>query len=266
MGKIGLDAAAKSDASLKTTVQQVTSNGDMVQKLSTDEYGLGYFSHDSIDNAKSLGVKVLNFENVEPTEKNILSGSYLLARNFNYCIAQETDAVKKTIVEGFVAYMGTSEGMTTIKANGGIVDIKTTTPSWSTVKANFANIEADHKSVTINFGGSTSVENIAKALSADFSKRAGNFVASHNHTGSGDAYASTQGAKKGTLDIAFASREFKLTDSEPLAAGTYGKVCIDGIVVGVSDKNPLTNITAAQCKSIYDKANTTVSKWSDIIA
>ncbi len=263
MQKIGLSNASKDDSSLKTTVQQVTSNGDMVQKLAADEYGIGYFSHDSISDAKALGVKTLTYEGIEATEKNILSGSYTLSRNFNYCFAQETDSVRKLIVSAFVAYMGTSEGLTTVKSNGGVVEIKTTTPSWNDIKNTYDGIGDDHSNVTINFGGSTSVEKIAKALSADFKTRAGNFQANHNHTGSGDAYKSTQGANKLSLDIAFASREFKVTDSEPLAEGTYGRVCVDGIVIGVQDQNPIENITGEQCLAIYSKEGTS-EVWSDI--
>lgn len=263
MEKIGLEAAKKDNSPLKTTVQEVASNGAMIQALSTNEYGIGYFSHDSIKDASDLGVKVLNYGGVEPTETNILNGTYKLARSFNYCYANETDATKKTIVDAFVAYMSTSEGLTTIKSNGGIVEIKTTTPTWASIKGNYVGIENDHSTVTINFGGSTSVEKIAKALGADFSTRAGNFKANHNHTGSGDAYKNTQGTGAGTLDVAYASREFKLTDGEPLATGTYGKVCIDGIVIGVSDKNTLTNITAENCLNIYSSTGT-VSKWNEI--
>jgi phosphate transport system substrate-binding protein len=263
MEKIDLASAKKDDSLLKETVQAVSSNGDMIQKLSADEYGIGYFSHDSITDASNLGVKVLNYEGTEATESNILDGTYKLSRTFNYCIAKETDEVKKMIVDAFVAYLSTSEGLTTIQSNGGIVEIKTTTPSWKDIKANYSGIENDHSSLTINFGGSTSVEKIAKALSADFSSRAGNFQAKHNHTGSGDAYKSTQGSSALTLDIGFASREFNLTSGEPLAEGTYGKICIDGIVVGVSNKNPLTNITASQCKNIYSKTGT-ITTWSDL--
>ncbi len=141
MEKIGLDSAKKDNSSLKTTVQEVASNGAMIQALSTNEYGIGYFSHDSIKDASDLGVKVLNYGGVEPTETNILNGTYKLARSFNYCYANETDATKKTIVDAFVAYMSTSEGLTTIKSNGGIVEIKTTTPTWASIKGNYVELK-----------------------------------------------------------------------------------------------------------------------------
>jgi phosphate transport system substrate-binding protein len=263
MEKIGFDSAKKSDADLKNTVQQVASNGDMITSLANQEYGIGYFSADSITEANTKGLKVVSYEGTAPTETTILNGTYKLARNFNYCIAQETDATKTLLVNGFVAYMGTQEGLATVKNNGGIVSITASTPSWANIKTNYPGIESDHSTVTLNFGGSTSVEKIARALSAEFSVKAGNFKYNHNHTGSGDAYKNTQGSGKGTLDIAFASREFDSTN-EPLAAGTFGKICIDGIVVGVSNKNPLANILAPQALAIYSSAGT-MNKWSDIL-
>ncbi len=267
--KIGLKDAAKSDNVLKKTVQQAASNGDRVTSLSKNEYGIGYFSFDTKADAESKGLKLLNYEGVTPSQESILGGEYKLARNFNYCFAEETDATKKRIVKGFVTYRTKSqEGLTIVKQNGGIVNISASTPTWADLvkgDSELSKINEDHKNVTINFGGSTSVEKIAKALSAAFSKLAGNFVANHNHTGSGDAYVKTQGDKKGQLDIAFASREFKLTDSEKLKEGTYGKICVDGIVVGVHKENPIANITADQLKNIYSNEGT-ISKWSDISA
>ena len=44
MEKIGLSAASKDNSALKASVQEVTSNGDMVQKISSNEYGIGYIS------------------------------------------------------------------------------------------------------------------------------------------------------------------------------------------------------------------------------
>ena len=265
MEKIGYKEAAKDDTKLNKRVKPVASNGDMLSALEQSDYGIGYFSFDSKEEAEKNNVKLLNFENVTPSEDSILDGSYKLARDFNYCIAEETDANKKLIVEAFVAFLSTSEGMTTIKSNGGVCKITTQTKSWNEVKKDYPGIEDDHSSITINFGGSTSVEKIAKALSSQFRTLAGNFNANHNHTGSGDAYKKTQGSEKGSLDIGFASRGFHLDSDEKFKEGTYGKICVDGIVIGVSSKNPLENITAEEAKSIYSVDDSTYNTWSALI-
>ncbi len=267
MEKIDFKAASKDDSVLKNSIQQVASNGDMVTSLSKNSYGLGYFSFDTKTEAESKGLKLLSYEGTIPTQSSILSGEYKLARNFNYCYAEETEAVKKRIVKGFVTYRTKSqEGLSIVKQYGGIVDIKASTPKWADLVAQdseLKDIANDHSNVTINFGGSTSVEKIARALSAKFKTLAGNFIANHNHTGSGDAYKKTQGSEAGQLDVAFASREFQTEGNEKLKADTYGRICIDGVVVGVSSKNPTENITAKELKGIYQKEGA-VNKWSDL--
>ncbi|MFA6829698.1 MAG: substrate-binding domain-containing protein [Bacilli bacterium] len=265
MEKIGLSACKSSNAGLRNSVQEVTGNGGMLTALQNQQFGIGYFSADSISEAKTTyGLKILSYEGTEATETSILDGSYELSRNFNYCYRNETDATKKLIVEAFVAYMGSQEGLAIIKANGGTVSIPATTKTWNQIKTDYVGIDADHSSISIKFGGSTSVQKIALALTASFKTLAGNFTPVHNHTGSGAAYGGVTD-EASTLDVGFASRDFKLTDSEPLATGYYGKVCVDGIVVGVSNKNPLSNITAAQAKSIYDATSEKGTTWSDFI-
>lgn len=267
MTKIGIEKAKNDDSLLWDQVQTTTGNGDMIAKVASDEYGIGYFSFSSANDAAAKGAKVLSYQGITPTEEVILDGTYQLSRNFNYCIRNdfsEAEATKKLIVEAFVAYMGTSEGATTIKGAGGLVKVTKDTPSWDDIKANYPGIGSDHSSIKVNFGGSTSVEKVAEALSADFSKRAGNFEPVHDHHGSGDAYTYTQGSETHKYDIAFASREFKRTGGEALADGTYGKVCVDGIVVGVNSVNPLTDVTGEQLLGIYSKDGTN-RVWSDLI-
>ncbi len=166
------------------------------------------------------------------------------------------------IVQAFVAYMETSEGKAIISANGGIVDSSATDESWDDIKADYPIVDEDNSDVTVKFGGSTSVEKVAKALSASFSSLAGDFVADHNHTGSGDAYKRVQGEEKdgaNKLHIGFASRGFK--DSEAGVAGSFGQLATDAVVVVVAPNNAVSNLTAAQIKSIYDG---TVTNWSEV--
>lgn len=265
-GHIDLEDAASDDSLLTTSASVVASNGDMISNLATDEYAIGYFSFDSITSATDEGVKVVSFEGVTPSEDTIVSGEYSLTRHFNYIVRNDFggDSVKETIVDAFVAYMGTAEGLNIIQTNGGVVDPETinNAPTWSEISANYPGISDDHSNVTINFGGSTSVEEIARQLSASFSTLAGNFIAHHDHTGSGAAYSGTQGDDAGTLDIGFLSREFN--DSEVPAENTSGVICTDAVIIGVNEANPLTNITADQCHNIY-ALDGTIDTWDDIL-
>lgn len=124
--------------------------------------------------------------------------------------------------------------------------------------------EYTHETVTLSFGGSTSVEKIAKALTQAFDEECKYFDAKHNHTGSGDAYKFTQGSEKSSatkLHVGFLSRELK-SSSEETATGTSGLICKDGIVAVVNTGNEkVDSLTAEQLKTIYSTANI---KWSDI--
>lgn len=257
---IGFKEAVSSDEVLVKDVIPVESNGDMLQSIKNDEFGIGYASLSGLE-----GVKPLSYEGVTPTEENVINGTYGLKRNFNYVIRTDFDSEQeKQIVDAFVQYMGTQEGKTTIKANGGIIDIKSTDPKWSDLKDTLPITKEDNSNITIKFGGSTSVSKIAQALSSEFSTKCGNFKVQHNHTGSGDAFKRVQGTEKDSqnkLDIGFASREFKLSDKEPCAEGSYGRICIDAIAVIVNNKNTITEINSEQLHSIYDG---TFTKWSEV--
>lgn len=259
--KIGLEEAKEDNAPL-ATVTTVESNGDMILKVKNDEYGIGYISLSSLEDSGLIG---LQYENVEPTEENVLNESYQLTRNFNYVTRSEfDDDNKRQIVEAYLAYLTTIEAKATIIANSGIVEISATDPSWEDIKEDYPIANQDNSSITIKFGGSTSVENIAKALSAEFASKCGNFKYEHNHTGSSDAFKYTQGENKddsAKLDIGFLSREF--SDTEVCAANTFGKICVDAIVAVVHSSNPLRNVTAQDLVNAYTGVYT---KWSELIA
>lgn len=259
--KIGLKDAVKSNEPLVNGAVETNGNGDMVLKVKNDEYGIGYISLSSLEESSLTGLK---YEGVEPNEDNVLNGSYSLTRNFNYIIRNEFDSdTKKDIVNAFVAYMSTKEAKATIIANSGIVKLNKDDKSWDDIKANYPITNQSNSNITIKFGGSTSVEKIAKALSQEFASKCGNFKPEHNHAGSGDAYKFTQGEEKDStskLDIGFLSRE--LNSNEVAATNTSGLICIDAIVAVVNNKNSLTAITANELKDIYTGV---ITKWNQLI-
>lgn len=231
---------------------EVAGNGDMVNAIKNDEYGIGYISLSSLENSGLTGLKI---DGVEPTEENVINGTYSLTRNFNYIVATQFASEKEEqIVAAYLAYLQTKEAKATIIQNDGIVEIKDDDPSWETLKNDYPIVNEDNSNITIKFGGSTSVEKIAKALSLEFSQKCGNFKFEHNHTGSSDAFKRTQGSEKdgaNSLHIGFASREFKLDDSEKAAQDSYGKICTDAISVVVNKANSITEVTKEQLKDIF---------------
>lgn len=260
---IGFDDAVEDNAQLVTGYIEVDGNGSMISSVNNDEFGIGYISLASLEESGLIG---LDFEGVEPTEANVLNNTYGLKRPFMYMVrADWTDMeTEQEIVEAFVAYMSTVDGKATIANKSGIVSTDATDQLWDDIKDNYDVCTQDNSAVTIYFGGSTSVESVSKALSAEFSAKCGDFIAEHNHTGSGDAYKRVQGSEAdgaNMLHIGFASRDFK--DTEPGAAGTFGQICWDAVVIVVNGvNNNITNITAEQTRKIYAGDITT---WSELV-
>jgi len=265
MGKIGF-SEAEADDSVLADGFIIAGNSEIISAVQSDINAIGYVSLSTLDTSLFNG---LSFEGVEPTEANVLNESYLLARKFNYMLRDDysvygDDADRiEALAKAFVAYMGSTEGLATIKAAHGIVDVTSGEP-WATVKLNHPIVDEDNSDLTIKFGGSDSVEKIAKALSADFAPKAGNFVPEHNHTGSSNAYKGLNGANSAIDDalsimIGFASREFRDTE----VANITGVVATDAIVAITNLDNPVTNLTAEDLKNIYSGE---VTSWSDFIS
>lgn len=259
---INFKDAVSDNTTLVEGYVEVEGNGQMISALKNDQYGIGYISLSSLD---SSGLKGLNYNGVAPTEENVVNGTYKLTRNFNYAIRSVFESEKEEqLVKAFIAYMNTIEGKSAIIGADGIVEIRENDSSWEDIKVNYPVVNEDNSNITIKFGGSTSVEKVAKALSSEFSAKAGGFVVEHEHTGSGDAFKRVQGREANganKLHIGFASREFKLTSDEKLANDTYGLVCIDAIVTVVNSENKLTDVTNDILKDIYSG---TITKWKDV--
>ncbi len=259
---IGLKEAKEDNTPLKKGFGTMESNGDMINSIKNDVYGIGYISLSSLENSN---VKGLNYEGVAPTEENVLNGTYTLTRNFNYIVRTEyASTEKEQIVEAFLAYLNTLEGKTTMQSEGGILSVTNNDVHWSDIKDNYEITTKDNSNITINFGGSTSVSKMAQALADEFSNLCGNVKFSHDYHGSGDAFKKTQGTDKDAVtyyDIAFASRDFKIDGEENAQVGTYGTMCIDAIVPVVNTKNTLENVTKTQLVSIYTGE---INKWNEI--
>jgi len=95
---IDFEDAAEDDALLVADKTVVSGNGDMINKVSADEYGLGYISLSSLEGSNLVG---LSFEGVEATEINVLNETYGLKRPFNY-MKRVTNDYSSTEVEAIV--------------------------------------------------------------------------------------------------------------------------------------------------------------------
>ena len=263
---IGLEGAKTDDTLLAQGFATVTTNGDMMNKVAQDEYAIGYASLASV--LESDNVKGLNYNGVVPTTENVQNGTYGLSRNFNYIISTKLNENEKTMVNAFIKFMFSDAGLTVVAANDGILmsDLDQA-PSWDELKTTDEDVKKaialseQGTTVTINLGGSTSVEKIAEALTEAFKEDVSGFKPVHNHTGSGDAYKRTQGSQSDGADklhIGFLSREIELDSDEPAAEGTYGMICKDGIVAITNPANTaISDATPELLVKIFTGALTT---------
>jgi phosphate transport system substrate-binding protein len=257
----GIDySEAAEDDSLLVDGFVIKDNTGILTSMATDEYGIGYISLASLDST----VKGLFFEGVEPSIANVINDTYELKRPFNYILREDGDfgsEEEEQISKAFIAFLGTIDGADIISDEGAVsLD---STQLWDDIKADYAICSEDNSSITIKFGGSDSIEKIAKALTEAFAPKCGDFVPEHDHTGSSDGFKRTQGSEKdgdNAKHIGFASRPFK--DTEVGADDTQGQLAWDAIVAIVHLDNDLVNVTAIDSKKIYSGEFTT---WEDMI-
>jgi len=130
--------------------------------------------------------------------------------------------------------------------------------------ANIGTTDQTGAVITIQFGGSTSVDAAIEVVGEAFKAEVPRFNYVLNQTGSSDGYKRTLGSEKNNnpAHIGFASREFKDTEvvSVGLAHGTFAR---DGIAVVVHEDKDVTNLTKQQVLDIYTGV---ITNWSEINA
>lgn len=253
---VGLKDLAGTNEGLVEGFVEVASNGDMLSSVNNDKNGIGYVSLSSLTNST---LKALNYNGVEATEANVLANKYELKRPFMFIRKADEDIQtedEKLLVNAFLSFMDTKEGKEIIYNNDGIVEGIDQAPTWDSIKANHADALKTGTDVEIHFGGSTSVEKIAKALSSAFDTIAPRFKPMHAHAGSGAAFTGTR--NDGNLHIGFASRELKDTEK---VTGQFGQVAWDAVVLVVNKDNKTTNVTTKHVQDIFTGE---VKNWEDI--
>lgn len=263
MNGIGFPEAAKSDSVLVSGFV-IRDNTAQLNAMTIDEYGVGYISLSSVNE----DVKGLYFNGVAPTEANVINNTYQLKRPFMWMVRADGDfpgganSPVEQLVKAFVAFLGTSDAADIIN-NAGAIALPTSV-TWDSIKDQHPITQQNNAGVTVRFGGSDSIQKVAEALTQAFTAKAGNFVAEHDHTGSGDGWKRTNGDTKDQTvgkDVGFSSRPFTTTELANVEEEQYGQLAWDAIVAIVHLNNPISNITADSLKKIY---NGTYTTWADV--
>lgn len=262
MEGIGFNDAVASDSVLVTGFV-IKDNTGIMTSMTTDQFGIGYISLSSLND----NIKGLKFNGVAPTVANVLNDTYGLKRPFMWMTRSAGDYPSvqvEQLVNAFIAFLGTTDASDIINNNGAIALPTTTT--WDSIKDQHPITQQNNSSITLRVGGSDSIQKVAEALTAAFKSKAGNFIAEHDHTGSGDAYKRTQDplVKDTSVgkDIGFSSRYFRDNEKTGVPTANMGQLAWDAIVAIVHKDNPVENVTADDLKKMY---NGTYTKWSDLL-
>lgn len=124
------------------------------------------------------------------------------------------------------------------------------------------NDDTQQDTITIRFGGSTSVEKAIQSVADAFKAEVPRFNYEMVQTGSSDGYKRTLGSEKDNnpAEIGFASRSFK--DSEDVTNAYFsGTFALDAIAVVVHKDLNIDNLTQEQIKQIFTGV---VTDWSEI--
>ena len=209
----------------------------MLSTVADNEYAIGYVSLGSLNDS----VKSLKVDGVEPTEDNIKSGKYKVARSFN--IATKGDI--NEVAQDFIQFILSEEGQKVVSENGYIA---------LDDKEKYVGTNPAGK---VSIAGSSSITPVMEKLKEAYLKVN---TSAEIEIQESDSTTGMTSVAEGICDIGMASREVK---EEELAKGlTATVIATDGIVVIVNKANTLDNIAGNQVKSIYVGD---VLSWDEIV-
>ena len=183
----------------------------MLSTVADNEYAIGYVSLGSLNDT----VKALKVDGAEPTEENIKSGEYKVARPFN--IATKGDVSE--VAQDFINFILSTEGQA---------------------------VAGSKSAGKVSIAGSSSITPVMEKLKEAYLKVN---PSAEIEIQESDSTTGMTSVADGICDIGMASREVK---EEELAKGLKATViATDGIAVIVNKANTLDDITSDQVKSIY---------------
>ncbi len=212
-----------------------TSTQAVLEKTAGERDAVGYAAYSAIP--ADAGVKVLAVDGIAPSPETIRNGKYPLCRNYT------------------LAYMGElsdlgRDFLTYVLGAGQALVAESCTPVGKTVT-----FLSDKSAGTLTIQGSSSAAPLMEALIADYETYNPNADISLTVT---DSTAGLTAAIRGECDLALSSRGLADYELELLETAAFAR---DAVAVVVHPDNPLTSLTRAQLKSLYDG---TLTRWGDL--
>lgn len=92
------------------------SNGDMITKVGTTPYAIGYCGFGYIEQVKDAGAGTLNIDGVEPVIDTVIDGSYPISRYLNFVSNGELQ--EGTLEKEFIDFLLSDEGQSIVEDEG----------------------------------------------------------------------------------------------------------------------------------------------------
>ncbi len=211
----------------RTTIEAIIANKTdvVLASVASNPYSIGYISLGSLQDQ----VKAINIDGVEPSQENIIAGTYKVARPFNVATVGETSDV----IQDFLDFIMSAEGQAIVADN------------YIAVVADAPGFVSKKPAGKVVVAGSSSVSPLMEKLAEAYVKINTN---ADIEIQTSDSTAGINSVIEGTSDIGMASRH--LNENE-LAQVNDLVIAQDGIVVIVNNANPLADLTAEQVRDIY---------------
>ncbi|MCL2108503.1 MAG: substrate-binding domain-containing protein [Oscillospiraceae bacterium] len=216
------------------------STGQVLTAVQGNKQAIGYISLGSLDNT----VKALKIEGVDATPENVLNGTYSIARPFN--IVTNSNSVLSEAAQDFMNFIMSDEGQAIIKAEKYISQGSTGAYTMSSASG------------TVKVEGSSSISPLMEKIKEAYEAINSNIKIEIQTNDSGRGVTATV---EGSCDIGMVSREVRAEEVEQGLDVTA--ICIDGIAVIVNVDNPLSDVTKADIKEIYQDGGS-ITRWEEI--
>jgi phosphate transport system substrate-binding protein len=225
----------KNDATFRKA--EITNNtAAMMSSVAGDKNAIGYISLGSLDNS----VKALKINGVNPSQKNIRNGTYVISRPFNIAVKNGLTPAER----GFINFILSAEGQQTVEENG-YVSLGELSPSGGGKAAG-----------KITVAGSSSMAPLMEKLREAYQKIHPNVDIEIQRS---DSSTGASAVINGISGIGMVSRE--LTKSETDKGLTTFIIAMDGIAVIVNNENPQNGLSKEDVKKIFSG---TVKRWDEL--
>lgn len=220
-----------------TSIEAVVVNKTdvMLMSVSNDPYAIGYVSLGSL----SPEIKPLQIDGATPSEQNVKSGSYEIARPFNIVTKGEPTG----LVKDFIDFIMSKEGQEVIDR------------SYISVLSDAPSFFGEQPEGKIVVAGSSSVTPVMEKLKEAYVLVNPNAIIEIQMS---DSTSGTMGTIEGTCDIGMASRDLKENELSQL---NCTEIALDGIALIVNPSNPTTSVTREQVRQIFSGE---ILMWDEI--